>query len=209
MLKIIYYILIIGLLFASCKNKSDNANKTLITDSLKDNNVYIKPDVSVMDMSWCPTEYPTKKMQGDTTQKLIAKLLYSRPLKKGRSIFGSTEKNLCEYGKPWRLGANEASEITFFENVTIANQQIAKGTYVIYCIPQSNNWTIILNSDLNTWGLHIDSRKDVYKILTPVLKQEPNIESFTMVFEETRNGSNLIMAWDNVKAILPIVYNKQ
>jgi hypothetical protein len=40
----------------------------------------------------------------------VARLIYSRPTKNGRVIFG----DLLEYGKVWRLGANEATEIEFF-----------------------------------------------------------------------------------------------
>jgi Protein of unknown function (DUF2911) len=108
------------------------------------------------------------------------------------------------YGKPWRLGANEATEITFFENVRIAGKDVEKGTYVLYCIPNENKWTIILNTNLYTWGLHIDETKDIFRTDIPVMKQMPSIEDFTLFFEDTKTGCNMIMAWENVKTILPI-----
>lgn len=172
------------------------------------NNPYVNMDQSPMDMSWCPADYPIEKMKGNDSLKLIAKLIYSRPHKKGRQLFGNSKESLCMYGNPWRLGANEASEIEFFENVNIAGTNIAKGRYVLYCVPYTDRWTIILNTNLNTWGLHINETKDIFKTDIPVLQQTPSLEDFTMIFETTATGANLVMAWDNVKTTLPIIFSK-
>jgi hypothetical protein len=184
------------------ENKSDN--KQSPTDTLQNSvAALVKSDQSTMDMSWCPANYPLEQMQGNN-QKLIARVIYSRPHKKGRNIFGNSPESLCVYGKPWRLGANEATEITFFENVNIAGKNIEKGTYVLYCIPNENKWAIILNTNLYTWGLHIDETKDIFKTDIPTIKQALSIEDFTLFFEDTKTGCDMIMAWDNVKTVLPI-----
>jgi Protein of unknown function (DUF2911) len=187
------------------ENKSDN--KQSPTDTLQNNvAALVKPDQSTMDMSWCPSNYPLEQMQGNK-QQLIARVIYSRPHKKGRQIFGNTSESLCVYGKPWRLGANEATEITFFENVNIVGKNIEKGSYVLYCIPNENKWTIILNTNLYTWGLHIDETKDIFKTDVATIKQVPSIEDFTLFFEDTKTGCDMVMAWDNVKTVLPIVFS--
>src|SRR5678810_710894 len=64
-------------------------------------------DKSPMDVSYYPNNYPILKIQNKATEPLVARILYSRPQKQGRKIFGE----LVEYGKVWRLGANEATEI--------------------------------------------------------------------------------------------------
>ena len=204
-----YLILLSYFIFLiACKQVSKNNTQQTNKDSVLSSNVYVKTDLSEMDMSWCPSNYPMQKMQGDTTQKLIARLIYSRPFKKGRSIFGTSNDNLCIYGKPWRLGANEASEITFFEDVKIADKLVKKGTYILYCIPEKDSWTVILNTDLYTWGLHINNLKDIFKTIVPTSKQVPTIENFTMVFSDTKSGADLVMAWDDVKVIMPIAFDK-
>ena len=187
--------------------------KRAITDSSNDSaktniNPYVNMDQSPMDMSWCPANYPIEKMKGNDSLKLIAKLIYSRPHKKGRQLFGNSKESLCMYGTPWRLGANEATELEFFENVNIAGKNIDKGRYVLYCIPYTDRWTIILNAQLNTWGLHINETKDVFKTDVPVLEQSPSLEDFTMVFDNTETGAKLVMAWDNVRTELPIIFSK-
>ncbi len=196
--------------FAACKqnNTTGTADKNSVTDSVlqRSKNMYVAEDQSAMDMSWCPANYPVQKMQGNDSQKLVARLIYSRPHKKGRPIFGSSEPSLCVYGKPWRLGANEATELSFFENVNIAGKNIAKGTYIIYCIPHADRWTIVLNNNLYTWGLHIKESSDIFKTDIPVMQQQPAIEDFTMLFNSTPSGADLLMTWDNVKTILPITF---
>ncbi|MCY7291269.1 MAG: DUF2911 domain-containing protein, partial [Ferruginibacter sp.] len=87
-------------------------------------------------------------------------------------------------------------------------KNIAKGRYVLYCIPYTDRWTIILNTQLNTWGLHINETKDIFKTDIPVLKQTPSLEDFTMVFENTESGANLVMAWDDVRTVMPIIFSK-
>src|SRR3989337_699038 len=43
------------------------------------------------------------------------KITYSQPQKKNREIFG----NLVPYGKIWRTGANEATEITTTQDIQV------------------------------------------------------------------------------------------
>ena len=159
-------------------------------------------DKSPMDMCYYPIDYPKLKMSGNVSEPLIARLIYSRPQKNNRVIFG----DLIKYGSAWRLGANEASEIEFFKEVKITGKKVQKGRYVIYCIPQENNWTIVLNSDLYTWGLKIDSTQDQYKFNIPVAKTRFPYELFTMEFEKADKGMQLNMEWDSMKASLPITW---
>ena len=198
---------------ASCNNDTanDRETKSIIKDSLPHKeavNPYATHDQSPMDMCYYPNDYPVLKMNGADSSILLARVIYSRPQKKGRNIFGNNEKRLVQFGKEWRLGANEATEIEFFQPVTIAGKRINKGRYIIYCIPYRDKWTMVLNSNLYTWGLHMDTTKDIFKTDIPAAVQSPALEDFTMVFEPAAGGTNLLMAWDDVKAILPINYSK-
>ncbi|CAN5753564.1 hypothetical protein BH11BAC4_BH11BAC4_21820 [soil metagenome] len=197
----------------SCNHDTKPASKAIISsrDSLSNKesvNPYATHDQSPMDMSYYPPDYPVLRMNGTDSTNLLARIIYSRPQKKGRVIFGDSEKSLCLYGKEWRLGANEATEIDFFKPVIIDGKKIEKGSYVIYCIPFADRWKIILNSNLYTWGLHMDATKDIFNTTIPITVQIPAIEDFTMVFEPAANGTNLVMVWDNVKAVLPISFSK-
>jgi len=190
-----------------CEHNSSSGNNTVtITPTVTTNKPVEKDlqpglDKSPMDMSYYPVDYPKLKMSGNA-EPLIARVIYSRPQKNNRTVFG----DLIKYGSLWRLGANEASEIEFFKDVIINNKKVLKGRYVIYCIPQENTWTLVLNNDLYTWGLKIDSTKDAYKFDIPVAKTRFPYELFTMEFEKADKGMQLIMEWDSIKAALPITW---
>jgi hypothetical protein len=173
-------------------------------------NPYAIIDKSPLDISYYPVNYPMLKMEGKDTNSLTARLIYSRPQKNGRVVFGSELPPKCiqQYGTYWRLGANEASEIEFFKPVSIEGQHIPKGRYVIYCIPFEKEWTIVLNSNLYSWGLHVDTTKDFAKIKISVIKTNKVIEYFSMVFHQSAAGADLIMTWDDVKAVLPISFKQ-
>jgi hypothetical protein len=158
-------------------------------------------DKSPMDMSYYPNGYPVLKIQDKATEPLIARVIFSRPQKNSRTIFG----DLIEYGKLWRMGANEATEIEFFVPVKIGGVKIKKGRYTLYCIPFEEKWTMIINKETDTWGaFKYDATKDITRLDIPVQKQTEILESFVMAFEKSGNGSNLVIAWDNIKVMLPI-----
>ena len=210
---LIIVVLCCAIFSSSCKGdkKINNETKVLINDTLSSkeaSNPYATHDQSPMDMCYYPPDYPVLKMNGTDSAPLLARVIYSRPQKKGRNIFGETDKSLRQYGKEWRLGANEATEIEFFKPVSIAGKKIDKGRYIIYCIPYADKWTIILNNNLFTWGLHMDRSKDIFQTDVPTAIQSPSIEYFTMVFTKAAYGADLLMTWGDVKAILPISYSK-
>lgn len=132
----------------------------------------------------------------------MVRIIYGRPSKNGRTIFG----DLVEYGKVWRLGANEATEIEFYKDATIDNKKIKKGRYTLYAIPDTSNWNIILNKDTDTWGaFKYDSTNDLARVTVPVKVMNTPIETLSMTFAKSNAGVDLIVAWDNVEAMLPIV----
>jgi len=162
-------------------------------------------DKSPMDMSYYPANFPILKIQNKASEPLLARVLYSRPQKNGRSVFGE----LIEYGKIWRLGANEATEIELYKDVKIDNTRLKKGRYSLYAIPFQDKWTLIFNRETDIWGaFQYDDKKDVLRTNIKLEKQLEPIEAFTLLFDKTDSGANMIMAWDNVKATLPITFIK-
>jgi hypothetical protein len=160
-------------------------------------------DKSPMDMSYYPGNYPVLRIQPNKTpEPLVARVIYSRPQKMGRKVFGE----LVEDGKIWRLGANEATEIEFFREVKIAGKKIKKGRYTLYALENKTRWTIILNTELDIWGaFKYDATRDVVRTDCTVSKTSETVEAFTMVFEKAGDRScNLVMAWEDAMIALPI-----
>ncbi len=160
-------------------------------------------DKSPMDMCYYPVNYPVLKIQDKITEPLMARVVYSRPQKSGRIIFG----DLVKYGDVWRMGANEATEIELFKHARIGGKKIGKGRYTLYAIVNETSWTFIVNKEIDTWGaFKYDSKKDIVRVEVPLQKINEPVEALTMVFEKTADGTNLVVAWDMLKVALPIIF---
>ncbi len=132
---------------------------------------------------------------------LDVKVIYYQPSKKNRIIFG----NIVPYGKLWRTGANESTEITFNKDVKIAGQPLKAGTYTFYTIPTETTWTLIFNTKLGTWGdFNYDKTKDALQVVVPSTTSETEIEKFTISYTEADNIVIMVLAWDKTLVNIPI-----
>jgi hypothetical protein len=170
--------------------------------AVKSNTIKTLPiDKSPMDMAYFPEEYPVLKIKDKAKEPLIARVIYSRPQKADRTVFG----DLVEFGKVWRLGANEATEVEFFRDVKIDGKRVPKGKYTMYAIVDPNQWTMIVNKETDTWGsFKYDEKKDLLRVKVPIEKGQPPVDAFTLFFEKAGAGANMVVMWDDVKASLPI-----
>ena len=199
---------IIVLCFACCNQEKKPAvtetteTKDTVKNTAQTVSNYTIPDLSPMDMIYFPSDYPLKKMSGAVSTLPLARIIYSRPQKQGRNIFGE----LVKYNEPWRLGANEATELELFSTATIQNKVIKPGRYILYCIPEETKWTIVVNSNLYTWGLKPDKEKNLFQFEVPVEKTNTIIEYFTMAFEGSGKNTDLLILWDDTKTKLPISF---
>lgn len=133
----------------------------------------------------------------------VAKVVYGRPMKKGRTMLGGTEA----FGKLWRLGANETTEIKLYQDVTFGDKTIKAGTYSMYAIPDKTEWTIIFNSKLDTWGAYeYEVAKDVARIIVPAGTSKSVVEAFTIMFDGKNESSAMYIAWENTLVKVPIKY---
>ncbi len=129
-------------------------------------------------------------------------LLYSRPGAKGRRVFG----DLVPLGKLWRTGANAATKITFSTPVEIGDKKIDTGTYVLYAIPNEDNWEIILNKGIENWGIDgYKASEDVVHFKVPVTKMSAPVENLTMQFANLKPEScSLQIMWENTSISIAI-----
>lgn len=211
-------VLILLIFLSSCKDKKKQSENINNKDSLSvremankpdtiaqqeaDNSIYAEVDISPMDMSYYPPKYPQQKMAGTVSAPPVMRVIYSRPHLQGRKLF----EGIIKYGDMWRLGANEATELDLFQPVTIGDKKLPVGRYTLYAIPKAGYWTMVVNGDLDMWGLKQDPAMDIVRVQIPVTYYNPMMEYFTMVFDKTTSGADLIIAWDDVEAKLPIKF---
>ena len=148
-----------------------------------------------MECSSQPPKSPRVKAEGQDVE-----VAYGQPSKRGRVIFGQLEP----YGKVWRTGANEATEITFKKDAVVGGQQVKAGTYTLFTIPNESEWTVILNPELKQWGAYGYDKiksKDLTHITVPAQKLDSPVEKLTLSFDEK---NSLIIEWDQTKVEVPI-----
>jgi len=163
-------------------------------------------DASPMDMAHYPDNSRFQNyLDADKKEAAAAKIKvsYARPYKKGRVVFGE----LLKTGDVWRIGANESTEIVFYNNVKIGDKEIRRGRYAMFAkLTSDSSWDIIFSSDLPTWGAaNRDESKDVATVSIPVTKESEVVEALSIIFEEqAANQVNLVIAWDKTRATMPI-----
>lgn len=129
----------------------------------------------------------------------IVEVTYGRPSVRGRVIFG----DLVPFGEVWRTGANESTAITFSDDVMVNGEELGAGTYSLYTIPGSNEWTIIFNDKLS-WGTQYDEREDVVRI-SAVPEETHPMEQMLIYFENiTAESGDMYIHWDDVRVPVTI-----
>ena len=129
---------------------------------------------------------------------------YSRPMAKGREVFG----NIVPFDKVWRTGANKITTIALEKDMLINGQKIAAGSYGWYTIPGKTDWTIVLNSDDKQWGAYAyDQKKDVLRL--PVkAEKHPMTEQLTISIESlSPTAANIVLAWEKSAVRFKLEHN--
>ncbi len=139
----------------------------------------------------------------DKTPKI--KATYSRPYKNDRVIFG----DLVKYGEDWRLGANEGTEVVFYQNVEIDGTTIPRGVYRLLAEVNEDHWNIVVSGHRFTAGANnMDASKELGRFMAKTSASNTVREQFTIGFQKVDEGHvNMIFAWDATQAVLPINLN--
>lgn len=162
---------------------------------------YVALDKSPLDVVY----YPVNTTKTKEAKKPVMRVLYSRPQKNGREIFGVLE----QFGKVWRLGANESTELDVFSTINIDGKKLKPNRYSLFAIPEKDKWTIIVNKQIEKWGAFAyDQNQDILRVEVPVQKLSKTVEAFSITFVDTESGADLFMAWDNTQVAVPITFKK-
>jgi len=132
-------------------------------------------------------------------------VVYYRPFKKGRVIFGE----LVPYGKVWRTGANDATVIKTNKDLVFGDKTLKAGSYSLFTVPGEQTWSIILNSESGQWGVGFngeanrDPARDILTVDVPSVLQEKEFEQFTISIEKSGEEMELILMWDKTLVSVP------
>jgi hypothetical protein len=146
-------------------------------------------------------------------------ITYNRPAVKGRKIWGEVNTQisgestlddaskrpadapLVPFGHVWRTGANEATQISFSDDVLVNGKPLAAGTYSLHTIPNRDQWTIIFNSVANQWGsFNYDPKNDALRITAKPLAAADNQEYLEFRLEpKTESSVVATIAWEKIR----------
>ena len=144
----------------------------------------------------------------DTTRATIgrATLLvdYGRPSKRGRVIFGGLEP----WGRVWRTGANEATQLETNRDLVFAGKTVPAGKYTVWTLLSETQPMLIVNKQTGQWGTEYDQAQDLARIPMTVERTPAPVEQFTIALEPGGGTVlNLVMTWENTRASVPIDIN--
>lgn len=149
-----------------------------------------------------PAPSPTQTIKQDFALSSI-EVNYSRPNMKGRTVFG----DLAPYGKLWRTGANAATKVTFGEDVTVGGVAVKAGTYVLYTVPNKDEWEVIFNKGLGNWGIDgYKKEEDVARFKVKPVALTSSVETFTIQLGNvTPAMADIQVSWEKTQINIPVV----
>ena len=128
-----------------------------------------------------------------------ARVVYSQPMLRGRAMLGEQ----VPFGKVWRLGANEATELFTTAPMTVAGKPLPAGAYSLFAVPTDGTWTLIFNRGLGQWGAYgYDEAQDALRVDVPVERADKPYEALTMFFDD----GQLVMAWADARVRVPVSF---
>jgi len=143
-----------------------------------------------------PTNTPDSVVA--TVGSAHVRILYSRPAKRGRALWGA----LVPFDTTWRLGADYATQLKTDGDLSIGGTKIPAGTYTLWLLPSQGQSFLLVNTRLQDprdptrrlWGTQWDPAGDIAKI--PVQKQM-NLQTEEERFHIFIENGMLMMHWGN------------
>ena len=133
-------------------------------------------------------------------------IVYARPGVKGRKIFGGLEP----FGSVWRVGANNATTITFSTPVNFGGTEVPAGKYALFAQLGREEWTVILSSANKQWGSYSYNAKDDVARATVKANSlgDVLVETFLIDINQIRDDSAVLnLVWENTAVSVPLKFD--
>ncbi len=129
-----------------------------------------------------------------TTGAVTARLCYSRPSMRGRTVFGTP---LAQYDSVWRTGANDPTTLRTTAPIELAGVKLGAGAYTITTIPSRTTWQILVRDPVRS--------QEVGRATLPSEAVSDPIETFTIRSVATgADTSELILEWEKTRVRIPV-----
>jgi hypothetical protein len=158
-----------------------------------------------MDQDKAKRPSPPANAQCSFSDGKSAKVDYSSPRRKGRTVYGG----LVPYGQVWRTGANEATALVTDTNLSVGAKDVPAGSYTIFTVPEQNKWTLVISKKTGEWGTDYPGEKeDLVRVPMNVSKTPSEVENFTISFEQKGSSCTMNLDWENTRASVEVAEKK-
>jgi len=123
-----------------------------------------------------------------------------------RKIWGG----LVPYGKPWRMGADEATLLVTQGPIELGGKTIPAGSYTLYMMPEESGASqLAISTRIGQWGIPVDTTHDLARVdLTKEALDKP-VDQFTMaIAKNSAGGGVLMLMWESTQFSVPFTVQK-
>jgi len=133
------------------------------------------------------------------------KICYGRPSARGRTLVGGDPH---PFGAAWRLGANEPTTLHTDIPIRFGDVALAAGSYSLYAIPGAESWEIVINAQVDRWGIPISPEvraDDIGSVMVPRMRPPAHVETLTIGFGSP-DGTTvpLVIEWEEFRVVVPV-----
>lgn len=126
---------------------------------------------------------------------------YSSPGVRERVVFGG----LLPYDAVWQAGAHKATWMETNKDLSINGKTLKAGKYGFFVIPNTEEWTVIFNSNWDQHGKDdYDQKDDVLRFKVTPQSSDESVEHLTYtVSKDTDRTGTIKLAWEKVAIQFP------
>ncbi|MDQ6886517.1 MAG: DUF2911 domain-containing protein [Gemmatimonadota bacterium] len=205
----------IGTPFGLLHARADASGRVSYVDGIGTTQQFIVTRVPTADIAAVAASFAARRATGQLSPTDSAKaaigganmlVVYSRPTKRGRLIFGPAEKQaVVPWGQVWRTGANSATMFTTDKDLVIGGTPVPAGSYTLWTLPSPSGWQLIVNKQTKQWGTQYDPKQDLARIDMKTETLVPPAESMTIALVPQGTGGAIQVMWDDIRAWVPVM----
>jgi hypothetical protein len=135
-----------------------------------------------------------------TTRGAVAKICYSRPSLRGRSVDSLVPPRFA-----WRMGANEPTLLFLTRALNVGGGSLAAGRYVILAVPGAERWTLVFNTTPDSEPTRMFKNLTQVGTATGRVERVPDkIEQFTIRVQSDVPETAFLLEWGNWRVVVPV-----
>lgn len=151
---------------------------------------------------------PARRSPHETTTGTVdgatVKISYGRPFMRGRKVMGE----LVPFGYVWRLGADEATELSTSADLMFGTYRLKAGTYSLFAKPEKDAWTLIINAGTGMSGLEREPSRDLTSLTAKPASLTAPVEQLTLAIVDTPAGGAITLRWEKTEVTFPFTVAK-